>query len=140
MKSKFVSKELICEAIMTEPLSRGKWIHAYSGDIDSVASQIDCIVCVVGAVLRHTDFFTLWDISCFGSSLRIYAKKHSVRIGYFASQHDVNWLLSKKQWMAALSAKFESQGEFECVTLNDRRALVRWVRKNFPSKVLIKIK
>lgn len=122
MKKLRITKKQVLKALDTEPLGAGSWI---SKDPE----QGICTVCAVGAVLRLKGQSGSL-IERYGNTLldSLYIVDSSAGIV------DIKESLRDKQYLAALSGKFESMlMESNYPTRRQVTALKKWVEKNFPT-------
>lgn len=121
-----VTKELILKALATEPLRIDRWFHfvgPYGDDL------MTCEVCAVGAILR----------TALGETeLR---KAHSVERLAIAATHgyyvddESELLLSRGNYLGALSNTFENNGMNGMNTSQNRKACIDYVIQNFPDDI-----
>jgi hypothetical protein len=106
-----------------------------------------CEVCAVGAVFRSHPIAFKAARNIFGDLwLWITGKAHDIypydgRLSIDGSG-DTAWLLKKKLYLAALSNYFEhffSDRDNKTVTLDIRKKLVSFVKKNFPAIVKLEL-
>lgn len=115
-----ITKDLILEAIATEPLTAGRFIRYHSGLYD------ECYVCAVGAVLRR--------VGVDNCDITLTAK---VVTEYNYTKHEV---AEADNWMSAISIVWETlnynhPGDIE----NNRQVLLAWVEDNVPDDYELQI-
>lgn len=143
---KVITKKTVIEALRKEPLMAGAWF-------DNETSPMDCNVCAVGAVLRRVSavraIMKLQDdegmIGTYCDINEFVAGKlfpNHTRLSSDARPVDIARYLKKKNYLAALSAKFESLVVNNSDGIpNDcqRQSLVDFVTINFPEKFTIEM-
>lgn len=149
-----ISKAKIIEAIEKEPITRlepGTWIDNEQGyTVGSSKKEKNCSVCAVGAVMRNACLNPKQD------AYRVEAAA-SAAVGNINCTSNSSLALSHKNYMAALSAEFESGAgdlmmpgsasknhrDWQEVSTKEKRELkkqvISFVKKNFPKFVEIDI-
>lgn len=136
---KVITKKLVIEALRSEKLMSGDWFH---DDFDNLK---DCAVCAVGAVLRRCSALSVLIKRTerddnYNINDRIRGIIRASNVGYDSSWRDVLTHLKRKNYLAALSAKFEQlvsdSAETE-PTETQRESLVDFVKVYFPNKFTI---
>ncbi len=144
MKIYTVTKAQIIDAVKNEPLLSSGFFFATHGPVSESDLQ-SCKVCAVGSVLRRTiglselhDQVNDWDgITNLGAA---------VTANRYASHDDLTQAVDSKNWMGALSIKFEQLCEenYDHVESEDNMHLVReelsnYVDTTFPNEVTFKL-
>lgn len=132
MEQKTITRRQVIKALRTEPLQSGEWCDGPTG-YTVPAKNLDCTVCAVGAVLRQVTDMRVEEIYDFGAQLN---NRTDATISDSANQKDISLFLADGNYLAALSAYFES-------TIPDkapygkrhRERLVKFVKKNFPTNI-----
>jgi hypothetical protein len=124
-----IKRREILEAIRTEKLlAGGSFIH---GRKDSLGNRIidrNCKVCAVGALLRlkgiDSDLITL--------------TAHDITGDYGLTQDSNEFeALKKKQYINALSIRFERLYEKQGAGKKTRETLARFVKRHFPKEIRV---
>lgn len=123
-----VTRKQILQAIRTEPLKAGNWIHS-KGDTDPYLNIVDktCKVCAVGAVLRTAGVPDI-QIRSYGFGIN-----NSDRA--ISHKGDEKLELEYKNYLAALSIKFEKLARKLGAGKRTRDQLANFVKKNFPKTI-----
>lgn len=125
----YVTKQQILDAIKSENLIGGHGPINSRYDLFNRIEIYDnkCSVCAVGAVLRHTGVANGTQINYVFSAVTKGADADDLA--------SVGQALKDKNWMAALSIKFE-QLCLENITMATlRKRIANFVKRNFPSRV-----
>lgn len=131
---KTITKAKIIEAIMTEPLASGNW---FKRDYTNIGEDYsNCTACAVGAVVRKASFVGEYQERVVSQLCDYMYDKESE--GYlYDNARSIRRSLKDKQWLPALSSKFESLFRYTPVDNSGRKRLANWVRRNFPSRITI---
>lgn len=125
----YVTKQQILDAIKSENLVGGQGPINGRYDPQTGAYRYDsqCAVCAVGAVLRQTTPLEGVEISY---AFHVAVKNEDANAGA-----SVEEALKKKNWMAALSIKFEQLYRDEDDKAVARKKTATFVERNLPSRV-----
>lgn len=124
-RRKTVSKKEVLAAMRYGPLNSGNWItYNINGE---------CQVCAVGAVLRRVHFSDN-AIENFGSSLADKGRVTPYLMGDGIHEAIIEFL-NKKQYLRALSIKFENQVDKTGTGKKTREVMTNFVKKNFPKRI-----
>jgi len=151
MKKKYVTRNTVIKALLSEPLRPGNWFRGVRANYDyttTKASKVECTVCAVGAVLRYYNSKTIQELNWRAEQLTCRGDNcysHTSR----ADSEGISKSIKNKNYWTALSGFFESTftvGAYNTaryykkdgtIGMKGRRKLVKWVEKNFPSRVEI---
>lgn len=123
--NKIIKRRQVIKALRTEKLATGQWFRHDSGATQG--SYWDCSVCAVGAVMREVSILKWCEEQ--GQPPNHIADRLALGACW---DDDVDVYLQRKQYLSALSAKFETLCNRRGVTKKHREVLVEWVKKNFP--------
>lgn len=129
-----ISKKDILKAINTEPLAYGEWVKMDkdgSGWPTIISSDKNCSVCAVGSILRQAGL-TNKRIHDFGFEMLHHG---SVTANDPYLEHSLKDALKNKEYLHALSIKFENQANKIGVNKRTRSALTKFIEVNFPNRI-----
>lgn len=133
---KVITRATVIEAIKTENLVPGKWFQ----DMNNVWN---CSVCAVGAVIRKASALKYCDYNGLNVNDVIWDLVDGEEV---TDSIHIPRLLKRKNYLAALSAKFESMfvrdlyGSVILFNSNEiKDKLIEWVKKNLPVKFTIEL-
>lgn len=121
-----ITKKDVLKAIRTENLTSGQFIEP-KFDFSKEVFDSTCKVCAVGAVLRTigVEDQDINDTACDITSIT-------------GSGHAIPELLKRKDYMSALSCKFESMARgSKSFSVKKRLELCVWVKTNLPVKFIV---
>jgi hypothetical protein len=124
----FVTKQEILDAIKSENLigGHGPISGIYNPQTGAYYYDDACPVCAVGAVLRQTGV----ESNNISYAFHMVVKNEDADVNA-----SVEYALSKRNWMAAMSIKFEQLYYKEADKTVVRKKLATFVKKNLPSRV-----
>lgn len=128
---KFTRKEVL-QAIRHEPLAPGSWIEVV--DWEKPLSNKNCTVCAVGGLLRRKGMPLKQITERAGKALVIetgWDRSRSV-----GAEGDYELALEEKNYLRALSIRFEQLSEKFGTGKRTRNILANFVKKNFPAKFI----
>lgn len=124
---KTITRKQVLKAIANEPLSAGSFIVN-----DNSKTYKQCSVCAVGAVLRSTllEIDNPRDLDFFANRLT-----RTIRYGITETYIDyIDEILTTKNYLQALSIKFEWLCTQYKTMKTVRKHLAIWVKKNLPKE------
>jgi hypothetical protein len=128
-KTKVVLKSTILKAIKVEPLKGGSWLY------ERDTSNPNCPVCAVGATLRQIGFDND-QITDFGSAMVDYGHCcNSDSFDTFAAATELKEHLKARNYLHALSMKFEYLYSRLGGGKRTRKTLTKFVKENFPKRI-----
>ena len=132
--TKTISRKDILQAIRTEPLLPGAWIHSRFDDKKSMLVLDDeCPVCAVGAVLRKAGI-----VSYLIATTAAFNVDSAFDYLGGANVEEMKAALQEGAYLNALSMKFEKLAKTYGVGKRTRDRLVKFVKANFPKEIEIK--
>jgi hypothetical protein len=135
IKAKYISKKKVLEAIKNEPLYSGEWAKIDANG--KVMRDKDCPVCAVGATLRKAGFSNN-EVSRFGRKMSDHGDVAPDFLSWEGAKDMKQYVLNclaNKEYLHALSIKFEDQADKTGVGKKTRSVLVNFVEKNFPNRI-----
>lgn len=128
-----VTRKQILQAIRTESLKAGAWIHEKNVFNEDLGYNIEvaddnCKVCAVGAVLRQAGVDSD-EIRYMGDSLL------NLTLTALNADGDEEAELENKNYLGALSVKFEKLAKTYGAGKRTREKLAVFVKKNFPKTI-----
>jgi len=138
-KRKYIERRTILQAIRFEPLKAGRWVEGgYSDDMNTWVPLDDpnCSVCAVGACLRRAGLNNQ-QIDDFGDRMIEYGSVSYDDNDDLTLRHRIEEALESKEYLHALSVKFESQAEKTGSGQRTRKILRQFVLDNFPTRILL---
>jgi hypothetical protein len=129
-----IDRQTIVDALMTEPLSAGSIFDTdYNTRQNCSVQNSTCHVCAIGATLRKT----LQGSQKPALSLQFWVDLFKNK--EISSAGTIKHWLDKKDYLSALSVKFEKLAEQKSINLSFRKEMVKWVKKNLPNEFEFKV-
>lgn len=129
-----ITKQNVIDAIKREPLACGLFVKLRPGlDAETRLTQRNCVVCVVGGIIRrHIKHPTRDRVERIASRNTSCEPVHWV----INPNNEADLLITKGRYLNALSVKLEARNrplQLPKVTKTQRNELISWVKANFPT-------
>jgi hypothetical protein len=131
-----ITRSEVLKAIRTEPLRGGQWIFPKQDRHGQQVFDKTCKVCAVGGLLR-TKGIPDDEISVTLNDYMFYSD--GVKNGAVDECGDEKFALESKDYLTALSIKFEKLANKHGSGVHTRKKLAEFVKANFPKQFNVKI-